>query len=66
MVAEEASTIEASNEADVVSVMGYGVQLTFDVPEGKHNGVLDVRVCWHDIARVLCHGGFWKEETNVY
>ena len=30
---------------------GYGLQLTYDViPMGKYNGVLCVRVCWHDIV----------------
>ena len=29
---------------------GYGLQLTYDVPQGKHNGTLCVRVCWHDIV----------------
>ncbi len=27
---------------------GYGLQLTWDVPAGTFNGVLDVRICWHD------------------
>ncbi len=30
--------------------IGYGVQLTFDVVQGKHNGNLCVRACWHDIV----------------
>jgi hypothetical protein len=30
--------------------MGYGVQLTFDVVQGMHNGNLCVRACWHDIV----------------
>ena len=30
---------------------GYGMQLTYDVPAmGQYNGVLCVRVCWHDIV----------------
>jgi hypothetical protein len=29
---------------------GYGVKLTFDVPQGKHNGQLQVRVCWHNVV----------------
>ena len=32
------------------SVTGHGVKFTFDVPQGKHNGVLDVKVCWHNIV----------------
>ncbi len=28
---------------------GYCLQLTYDVPQGTYNGVLHVRVCWHDI-----------------
>ena len=33
-------------------VMGYGLQLTHDVPHGKFNGTLLVRVCWHEIVYV--------------
>jgi hypothetical protein len=29
---------------------GYGVKLTFDVPQGKHNEQLEVRVCWHNVV----------------
>ena len=29
---------------------GYGVILTFDVPENKFIGTLDVRVCWDSIV----------------
>ena len=39
---------EEGNEA----VTGYGLQLTHDVPQGKFNGTLVVRVCWHDIVYV--------------
>jgi hypothetical protein len=35
-----------------VAVTGYGLQLTYDVPQGKYNGTLAVRVCWHDIVYV--------------
>jgi hypothetical protein len=31
---------------------GYGVKLTYDVPQGRHNGQLTVRVCWHSIVYV--------------
>jgi hypothetical protein len=37
-------------EGGNVGAMGYGVQMTFDVVQGKHNGNLCVRVCWHDIV----------------
>ncbi len=41
---------QSSDEGDVGHGVGYGLQLTFDVPVGKHIGVLDVRICWHDIV----------------
>jgi hypothetical protein len=31
---------------------GYGVKLTYDVPQGRHNGQLTVRVCWQSIVYV--------------
>ena len=40
---------------------GYGLQLTYDVPMGKYNGVLCVRVCWHDIV-YLAQLNFAKKE----
>jgi hypothetical protein len=46
----ESNEVEVSHEEDRSSVVGYGVQLTFDVRDGSHNGILDVRVCWHDIV----------------
>ncbi len=42
--------VEVSHEEDRSSVVSYGVQLTFDIRDGNHNGILDVRVCWHDIV----------------
>ncbi len=39
---------EEGNDA----VMGYGLQLKHDVPHGKFNGTLVVRVCWHEIVYV--------------
>ena len=42
--------IESNASSGTKSVPGYGVKLTFDVPQGKHNGVLDVKVCWHNIV----------------
>ncbi len=42
------------------NALGYGVQLTWDVAEGKHNGMLDVSVCWHDIV-YLAHVDFAKK-----
>jgi hypothetical protein len=29
---------------------GYGVKLSYDVPQTKFNGTLDVRVCWHSLV----------------
>ena len=29
---------------------GYGVKLSYDVPQGKFNGTLDVRLCWHSLV----------------
>ena len=46
----ERKEVAVSHEEDRSSVVGYGVQLTFDVRDGNHNGILDVRVCWHDIV----------------
>ena len=46
----ERKEVVVSHEEDRSSVVGYGVQLTFDVRDGNHNGILDVRVCWHDIV----------------
>jgi hypothetical protein len=41
----------SSVDAFTKSVAGYGVKLTFDVPQCKHNGLLEVRVvCWHNIV----------------
>ncbi len=39
------------------SAVCYGELLTWDVFEGKHNGMLDVRVCWHNIV-YLAHVDF--------
>ncbi len=49
MEKEDKNDLLSSYEDDAGKVAGYGLQLTWDVPQGKHNGVLDVRVCWHDI-----------------
>jgi hypothetical protein len=46
----ESIEVVRSHEEERSSVVGYGVQLTFDVRDGNHNGILDVRVCWHDIV----------------
>ena len=46
----ESKEIVGSHEEERSSVVGYGVQLTFDVRDGNHNGILDVRVCWHYIV----------------
>ena len=37
-------------QEDKGSGSGYGVKFTFDVPENKFIGTLDVRVCWHSIV----------------
>ncbi len=42
--------LRSSQEGYVVHGVGYGVQLTWDVPVGKFNGVLDVCVYWYDIV----------------
>jgi hypothetical protein len=30
--------------------VGYGLKLTFDLPQGKAVGKLKIRACWHDIV----------------
>jgi hypothetical protein len=41
---------DCSEEGNVPGT-GYGLQLTYDVPQkGKLNGTLCVRVCWRDIV----------------
>ena len=42
--------IGSSAASGTKSVTGCGVKFTFDVPQGKHNGVMDVKVCWHNIV----------------
>ena len=42
--------LQTSHDADGHTGAGYGVQLTWDVPESTHNGVLEVRVCWHELV----------------
>ena len=39
-----------SSESEGGTYTGYGLQLTYDVPLGQYNGVLCVRVCWHDVV----------------
>jgi hypothetical protein len=46
----ESNEVAGSLEEDRSSVVGYGVQLTFDVRDGNHNGTFHVRVCWYDIV----------------
>jgi hypothetical protein len=29
---------------------GYALKLTFDVPEGKAMGILNVKACWHEVV----------------
>ena len=50
-----------SSESEGGTYTGYGLQLTYDVPKGKYNGVLCVRVCWHDIV-YLAQLNFAKKE----
>ena len=40
----------SSEEGEGGTNTGYGMQLTYDVPMGQYNGVLCVRVCWHDLV----------------
>jgi hypothetical protein len=40
----------ASEGGEGGTYTGYGLQLTYDVPMGQYNGILCVRVCWHDIV----------------
>jgi hypothetical protein len=47
---KESILLQSSDEGHVVHGVGYGVQLTWDAAVGKHIGVLDVRICWHDIV----------------
>jgi hypothetical protein len=55
--------MQTSDDVDAYTGAGYGVQLTLDVPEGTHNGVLEVRVCWHE--RVYqAHVQFGKKELQ--
>jgi hypothetical protein len=60
--------IGSSATAGTKSATSYGVKLTFDVPQGKHNGVLDVKVCWHNIvyqAQVDLVSNFLFFKSNV-
>ncbi len=45
---------ESSGENELLQkddrVSGYGVKLSYDVPQTKFNGTLDVRVCWHSLV----------------
>ncbi len=59
LLSEDKELFESSHGEDMANLVGYGIQLTWDVPEGKHNGMLDVRVCWHDIV-YLVHVDFAK------
>ena len=49
---ESSSVATEEGEEGNEAVTGYGLQLTHDVPQGKFNGTLVVRVCWHDIVYV--------------
>jgi hypothetical protein len=45
---ESSGENEASEQEEPGS--GYGVKLSYDVPQSKFNGSLDVRVCWHSLV----------------
>ena len=49
---KESSSVATEEGNEAVTGYGYGLQLTHDVPQGKFNGTLVVRVCWHDIVYV--------------
>ena len=57
----ESSSVATEEGNDAVT--GYGLQLTHDVPQGKCNGTLVVRVCWHDIVYVS-QVNFGKKELT--
>ena len=61
VLAADKDVFEGSHGEERQNALGYGVQLTWDVAEGKHNGMLDVRVCWHNIV-YLAHVDFAKKE----
>ena len=46
--AESSGENELLQQEDRVS--GYGVKLSYDAPQTKFNGTLDVRVCWHSLV----------------
>jgi hypothetical protein len=60
VLAADKNVLEGSHGGESQNAIGYGVQLTWCVAEGKHNGMLDVRVCWHDIV-YLAHVDFAKK-----
>ncbi len=45
---ESSGENELSQQEERIS--GYGVKLSYDVPQTKFNGTLDVRVCWHSLV----------------
>jgi hypothetical protein len=61
VLAADKDVFEGSHGKEWQNALGYGVQLTWDVAEGKHNGMLDVRVCWHDIV-YRAHVDFAKNQ----
>ncbi len=58
-LAADKDVFEGSHGEERQIAVGYGVQLTWDVSEEKNNGMLDVRVCWHDVV-YLSHVDFAK------
>ncbi len=57
LLSEAKEKFESSDGDEMANVAGYGVQLMWNVDEGKHNGMLDGRVCWHEIV-YLAHVDF--------
>ena len=52
---------ESSGENELLQkedrLSGYGVKLSYDVPQTKFNGTLDVRVCWHSLVYLATEYG---------
>jgi hypothetical protein len=58
---DEKDELQTSHNVDGPTGAGYGVQLTWDVPECTHNGILEVHVCWHEQV-YQAHVEFGKKE----
>jgi hypothetical protein len=55
------SSSDATEEGNV-GLTGYGLQLTYDVPQGKHNDILVVGVCRRDDIVYHSQVNFVKNE----